>query len=188
MLYGPKANARARLASTIEFDHFALATIHRAENVDNPEVLKHLVRVLKECPIPVVYSIHPRTWLRLKDLRLENVLTKSHNVQILPPQGYIDFLWLMMHCSFILTDSGGIQEEATSPNIRKKVFVMRKSTERPEAVQAGYAGVLGLQSNVILKRLQRFVREKLKPLRKKPFGNGLAGTKILDMIEGREST
>src|SRR5260370_36662353 len=102
MLYGPKANARARLASTIEFDHFALATIHRAENVDNPEVLKHLVRVLKEGPIPVVYSIHPRTWLRLKGLRLETVPTKSHNVQIRPPQGYIDCLWLLSHRPFML--------------------------------------------------------------------------------------
>ena len=64
-------------------------------------------------------------------------MEKMKNVLILPPLGYLDFLVLMKNCSLIITDSGGVQEEATAPGIRKRVLVVRLSTERQEAVEAG---------------------------------------------------
>ena len=138
--YGP----RARPPPVELPDQFALATAHRAENVDDPVVLRELVDVFVHCPVPVVYPVHPRTHLHLENAGLVEVLESSGNVQLLPPVGYLEFLGLLLRCEFVLTDSGGVQEEATAPNVRKKAFVLRESTERPEAVLAGYVEVLGI--------------------------------------------
>src|SRR5437016_1229280 len=128
---------------------FALATAHRAENVDDPRILREIFKILVGCPLPVVFPIHPRTRSRFRSAGLLRKLESSENIILLSPVGYIDFLWLMIHCQFIITDSGGIQEEATAPNIMKKVFVVRESTERPEAVEAGYAEVVGTKAAAI---------------------------------------
>lgn len=175
--YAPKAPFKL---STRE--PFALATAHRAENVDDPMVLGELIAVFTACPLPVVYPIHPRTRERLRAAGLERVVEESANVQLLPPTGYLEFLSLMMRCSFVLTDSGGIQEEATAPNIRKKVFVLRDSTERPEAVEAGYAEVVGTRSGPVLERIRSFLSEDWSPTHPSPFGDGTAGRRIVDIL------
>ncbi|HIH02043.1 TPA: UDP-N-acetylglucosamine 2-epimerase (non-hydrolyzing), partial [Thermoplasmata archaeon] len=143
MRYLPKAKRKSKVADLIGPAEFALATIHRAENVDNPATLKSLVDVLLESPLPVVLPLHPRTDSRLEAAKLKSSLERSENVTLLPPAGYFDMLVLMAKARLILTDSGGIQEEATSPVIRKRVLVVRDSTERPEAVRAGYCKVVG---------------------------------------------
>ena len=81
---------------------------------------------------------------------------------ILPPLGYLDFLILMKNCKLIITDSGGIQEEATAPSIRKPVLVMRLSTERPEAVEAGFAKVVGTDGKNILSAMEEAVKNKVE--------------------------
>ena len=188
--YGPKAQAQSAILRQVPFDTFALATFHRAENVDDPRVLRELVEVLVRCPVPVVYPIHPRTRGRFEAAGLEGRLRDSGNVQLLPPVGYLDFLALLMRCAFVLTDSGGIQEEVTAPNIRKKAFVLRRSTERPEAVRAGYAEVLGTDAEVVLRRLKEFASSGWKSRRASPFGDGRAGLRIVDLLqsEGRKKT
>lgn len=179
MEYMPVAEKRSDIMSRIRFDEFALATAHRVENVDNPEVLRDLVSIFTGSPLPVVYPVHPRTLRRLKESGLYEVLASHENVQLIDPVGYFDFLVLMKRCSFIMTDSGGIQEEATAPGIRKKVFVLRDNTERPEAVEAGYAEVVGTNPRNVLERLEEFVscRETLPDTC--PFGDGSSGRKIL---------
>src|SRR4030042_4242481 len=117
--------------------------MHRAENVDDPRTLKGMVRILEESPLPVVLPLHPRTDLRLRESGLKAEVEASENIRLLPPAGYFGLLTLMRHASFILTDSGGIQEEASSPVLKKRVFVMRLSTERTEAVRAGSCTVVG---------------------------------------------
>lgn len=180
--YMPIAEKQSKIMESIQFDEFALATAHRAENVDNPEVLANFMKIFIECPLPIVYPIHPRTVKRLKEYDLYEKLAKSENVQLLDPVGYFDFLVLMKHCSFILTDSGGIQEEATAPNIRKKVCVLRKSTERPEAVKAGFARVIGTKSSSALKLISEFIDNSPPPTKNCPFGEGNAGSKIVQII------
>jgi len=125
----PIAEKKSEILNHIKFSKFALATAHRAENVDNVEVLKNFVETFSESPLPVVYPMHPRTRKRLRQNGLYNKINDCKNVQILPPLGYLDFLTLMKQCELIITDSGGIQEEATAPEIRKPVLVIRLSTE-----------------------------------------------------------
>ena len=127
-----------------KFKQYALVTFHRAENVDNPQVLRDFVRILRKSPLPIVFPIHPRTMKKLQEYGLWNKVKDIKHLQILPPQGYFEFLALMRNCKILMTDSGGLQEEATHPRIRKPVLVLRNSTERPEAVKHGFAKVVGV--------------------------------------------
>jgi len=181
--YGPRATQRSSVLKRVPFERFALVTMHRAENVDNTAILEQFSRILMESPVPVVFPVHPRTLMRFRNAGLEGPLRSSHNICLLEPVGYFDFLTLLMECAFVLTDSGGIQEEATSPNISKKVFVLRNNTERPEAVEAGYAEVLGTFADSVLNRLDQFDSATWRPTQPCPFGTGDAAHKIVDIIE-----
>jgi len=183
LAYTPIAQKRSKILDHVDFDEFVLVTAHRAENVDDKTVLNNFVEIFTQCPIPIVYPIHPRTINRLKEFGLYKKLTSNKNVKLLEPVGYFDFLVLMKNCKFILTDSGGIQEEATAPNLRKKVFVLRKSTERPEAVKAGYAKVIGTNSKIALKEINRYVENPKVPHGKCPFGDGKASSIITKILQ-----
>jgi UDP-N-acetylglucosamine 2-epimerase (non-hydrolysing) len=178
------AESKSCILEEVEFDEFCLVTAHRKENVDDPKTLSDLVEIFRRCPVPVVYPIHPRTVKMLKAYDLYGKLSDSKNVQLLPPIGYLDFLILMRDSEFILTDSGGIQEEATSPNIQKKVFVLRTSTERPEAVEAGYAQVVGTDAKDVLGAVTRCIEEETPPSGPSPYGEGKAAHKIVELLEG----
>jgi UDP-N-acetylglucosamine 2-epimerase (non-hydrolysing) len=167
----------------INFERFALATAHRAENVDDATVLNSIVKAFSEAPIPIVYPMHPRTKKRLHQSRIYAKLAKSRNVQILSPLGYLDFLVLMKNCEFLVTDSGGIQEEATAPNIRKRVLVIRLSTERPEAVSAGFADIVGTETLKILTGMQDVLDHRRELPEKSPYGEGNAAQKIVEIIK-----
>lgn len=176
------AEKTSKILNEIRFDEFILVTAHRAENVDNPKILANFIKIFSNCPLPVVYPIHPRTVKRLKEFRLYEKLANDINVQLIEPVGYFDFLVLMKFCSFILTDSGGIQEEATAPNIRKKVLVLRESTERPEAVTSGYAEIVGTNARKVLICISKMT-EHARPLSKpSPFGDGKSGKRILNIV------
>lgn len=164
---------------------YLLVTAHRAENVDDPRVLAGFVRVFLESPIPVVYPIHPRTVKMLKTHGLHDKLTAAKHVTLLPPQGYFDFLKLMKRARLIATDSGGIQEEATAPSIRKKVLVLRTSTERPEARDAGFATVVGVEPDAVLVAIRDELRAPAKLPATSPYGDGRAGERIVDASLGR---
>lgn len=180
--YLPKAMKRQQVMWDVPWGNFVLATLHRAENVDNPATLEHMVRVLTDCPLPIVLPLHPRTDLRLREYNLMSRLERSENVKLFKPIGYLDMLLLMKNSSFILTDSGGIQEEASSPVIKKRVFVMRKSTERPEAVKAGYAKVVGTDSKKVLAELRRFVADPKTSFKPCPYGKGDAAQRITGVL------
>ena len=181
--YMPKAMRRSKaLMDIVNRDEFALATLHRAENVDDASTLKGMVEVLVRSPVPVVLPLHPRTDMRLKEHGLKKTLEQSDNVVLLPPAGYIDMLALLRRTEFIITDSGGIQEEASSPAIRKRVFVMRKSTERPEAVRAGYCKVVGVDPKRVLREIGRYVDNPVDEFRACPYGKGDAAVRIADIL------
>jgi UDP-N-acetylglucosamine 2-epimerase (non-hydrolysing) len=179
----PKAEMKSRILRSIDFKRYALATAHRAENVDDLSVLRNLMEVFAEAPIPVVYPMHPRTKKRLRQNGMFDKIMRSRNVQVLPPVGYLDFLILMKNCEIVLTDSGGIQEEATAPCIRKPVLVMRVSTERPEAVSAGFAQVVGTRKESVLQKMKTALERPKTLPETSPYGNGNAAEKIVSLIK-----
>ncbi len=183
VMYLPKALKRSKVMSQVPGDRFALATLHRAENVDDPKTLKGLIEVLKASPLPVVLPLHPRTDLRLQENGLKDEVESSENITLLPPAGYFDLLTLMKHASFILTDSGGIQEEASSPVLKNRVFVMRLSTERPEAVRAGYCTMVGTNPRTILRVLRGHMKGPRTRFSPCPYGKGDAAERIVGSLK-----
>ncbi|OQX87495.1 MAG: UDP-N-acetylglucosamine 2-epimerase (non-hydrolyzing) [Candidatus Omnitrophica bacterium 4484_70.2] len=167
----------------IKFSQFALVTIHRKENVDDPYILTNFVNFFLDSPIPLLISLHPRTKQRLIENNLWEKILRCKKIQVLSPLGYADFITLMRKAQVILTDSGGIQEEATSPLIRRPVIVLRKSTERPEAVESGFAQVVGTDKEVIMRGVNNILKKDFNSLPKtSPFGEGKAGEKIVEII------
>jgi UDP-N-acetylglucosamine 2-epimerase (non-hydrolysing) len=178
----PIAEKRSTILNDVHFKKFALATAHRAENVDDIVVLRGFMEAFMEAPIPIVYPMHPRTRKILRQNKMYAKFRKSGNLQILPPLGYLDFLVLMKKCEMIVTDSGGIQEEATAPNMRKPVLVIRLSTERPEAVVAGFAEVIGVKKQRILEAMNRTLKCERELPARSPYGDGKAAEKIVETI------
>jgi len=172
-----------RVLERVKFDEYVLVTMHRAENVDDPKNLKNFVEILRRLPIPAVYPIHPRTRARLQEYGLLEAVESLSHVQLLPPQGYFEFLALLKNCRIVMTDSGGVQEEATHPKIRKRVLVLRSSTERPEAVKAGFARVVGLNPNVVLAELERALSSSEELPYTSPFGDGRASERIVEIVK-----
>jgi UDP-N-acetylglucosamine 2-epimerase (non-hydrolysing) len=106
-------------------------------------------------------------------------------LQLLPPQGYFEFLALMKNSKLIIMDSGGLQEEATHPKIRKPVLVLRSSTERPEAVIYGFARIVGTNPVTVLAELEKILNEEVKLPELSPFGDGKASVRIVDIVSSR---
>jgi len=179
----PIAERKSKILEIVRFEKFALTTAHRAENVDDLTVLKNFMETFTEAPIPVVYPMHPRTKKRLQQNKIYSKIKASRNLQVLPPLGYLDFLVLMKRCKMIVTDSGGIQEEATAPCIRKPVLVIRLSTERPEAVNAGFAEVVGVEKQKILKSMETTLKHRRELPENSPYGDGKAAEKIVRIIK-----
>jgi UDP-N-acetylglucosamine 2-epimerase (non-hydrolysing) len=106
-----------------------LATFHRPENVDDPEVLSTILSELAALPIPVILPMHPRTAVRAAEAGLEPLLDK---LLVSRPVGYREFLGLMGASALLVSDSGGVQEESSV--VKRPVIVVRRSTERPEVL------------------------------------------------------
>jgi UDP-N-acetylglucosamine 2-epimerase (non-hydrolysing) len=178
----PMAEKKSKILQALPFEDFILATAHRAENVDDLRVLRNFMEAFAEAPLPVVYPMHPRTRKKLRQNNLWHKIKSWKNICILPPLGYLDFLVLMKKCEMIVTDSGGIQEEATAPPIRKPVLVTRLSTERPEAVKAGFAEVVGTEKEAILEAMKRTQMNNKKLQKMSPYGDGKAGERISTIV------
>jgi UDP-N-acetylglucosamine 2-epimerase (non-hydrolysing) len=129
-LLPPKPQRDAVLAELgLEHGRFVLATFHRPENVDRAEQLETVLRELADLPYPTVLPLHPRTLGRAEAFGLGGLLAKLH---VLEPIGYRQFLALAQECAFLVSDSGGVQEEASV--LKRSAIVVRRSTERPEVL------------------------------------------------------
>jgi UDP-N-acetylglucosamine 2-epimerase (non-hydrolysing) len=116
---------------------YGLVTLHRPSNVDSKERLSRIVELLRSISksYPLIFPMHPRTKSNLKKLGLENEISSISNLTILEPQGYFEFLKLMKESAFLLTDSGGIQEETSYLNV--PCITIRDNTERPVTCTIG---------------------------------------------------
>lgn len=165
-------------------ENFVLVTAHRRENFGDGfleicSALKELA--LKYPKIHFVYPVHPNPNVSRIVYRL---LKGIKNIHLIKPLEYEPFIYLLKHSYLVLTDSGGIQEEA--PSLGKPVLVMRDTTERPEAVEAGTVEIVGSNKKKIVKRVSRLLNNK-KHYQKmsrahNPYGDGLACKRIVDVL------
>ena len=125
----PTPADRAELLSSLGLQPaaFVLATIHRAENADHPGNLRAILHELAELPLPVLLPLHPRTRKKAAEFGLQPLLDR---LLLCEPLGYREFVSLARESALIISDSGGVQEEATI--VKRPVLVVRNSTERPE--------------------------------------------------------
>ncbi len=127
-LLPPEERRRAVLAELgLEPASFVVATIHRPENVDDPATFRLVLEELAAIPLPVVLPVHPRTAERAERFGLDDLLAK---LRVVEPQGYLRFLALVAESAFVVSDSGGLQEEVSV--LKRGMIVVRRSTERPE--------------------------------------------------------
>ena len=168
---------------SIPSSDFILSTLHRSENVDNKKTLSSIIKGMINSNENIIFPIHPRTKKRLHEFSLYNKLNENKNIQMIDSVGYFEILELMKNCSFIVTDSGGIQEEATSPIIRKKVLVVRKTTDRPEAVDSKLAEIIGLKEKNISNSIIKTMKNPKLNSKKTPYGKGNASEKILKILK-----
>ena len=166
----------------IENQSFALATIHRGENVDDKKIFSSILHGLLNSKIPIIFPVHPRTEQRLKEFGFYNKIKKSKIITMIPPLGYFDILHLMKQSMFIISDSGGIQEEATSPKLSKKVLVVRKTSDRPEAIKYGYSEIVGTKTEKIIQAINRTIKNPKIHSQKSPYGKGNASQKIIKLL------
>ncbi len=163
-------------------DEFALVTLHRGENVDNYDTLSSIVTALLQSNMDMIFPAHPRTVKQLERFGLYKKIQESENILLIQPIGYFGMLYLMKKCKFIISDSGGVQEEATSPSIRKKVLVIRKTTDRPESVRTGYSELVGTTTGKILQAIKIAKENSKISSHVNPYGSGHSAKKILSVL------
>lgn len=174
-----------KLSFSWQSEDYILITAHRRENIGNNfeqifEAIKDLAIKFKN--IYFIYPVHPNP--KVKDLAC-NLLKDLENVFLIGPLNYDHFCILMANCYLVMTDSGGIQEEA--PGLGKPVVVLRENTERPEAVESGTAKLVGSTRSEIVAVISELIsnRESYNSMSESinPFGDGTACKKIAQFLK-----
>lgn len=160
---------------------YGLLTLHRPSNVDDPKVLKRLITVLADISqrTPLVFPIHPRTRARITEAGLDQQLATA-NIQLLPPQGYLEMLGLMADARMVFTDSGGIQEETTALGV--PCITLRNSTERPITVTQGTNTVVGTNTDAIRRAHSWIINSGGKTGRQPDLWDGQTAPRIAGII------
>jgi UDP-N-acetylglucosamine 2-epimerase (non-hydrolysing) len=169
------ARARGAAESAGVSAPYALLTLHRPENVDAQEILAGLLGAVEEisADISVVFPLHPRTAARIESFGLGE---KLDSLVVCPSLGYLDFLGLLADASFVLTDSGGVQEEATVLGI--PCLTLRESTERPVTVEQGTNTVVGTRPEHVLAAARGALGSERRPAQIPELWDGRAGERI----------
>jgi len=165
-----------------------LMTAHRRENLGEAlqNICQALVTLVNKYPqLQIIYPVHLNPAVR--DIVYPE-LKGNNRIILLDPLDYHTFVQVMAKCSFILTDSGGIQEEA--PSLKKPVLIMRNVTERPEAEEAGTARIIGTYRNRIISEVSRLLDDQdafqAMISSRNPYGDGRAAIRIADVLEEYE--
>jgi len=173
------------LGFTIQTKKYILITAHRRENFGNgiQEIIKSINQLSLLYPnVHFVYPVHKNPNILIP---VEKHLGDIKNVHLIDPLSYEELLLLLRNCYFVLTDSGGLQEEA--PSLKKPVLVLRDVTERPEAISGGTARLVGANYDNIIKNCTLLLNnesEYMKMANKiNPFGDGTASIQIADFLQ-----
>ena len=187
LYYSKIAKKRSTILKNLGFDtrhetrvtSYYLATLHRAENTDDPKKLKSICRALNEIgeKTPVILPLHPRTKKMMKVYRL---FSKFKNIKFIEPLSYFNMLKLEKNATGILTDSGGIQKEAYW--LRVHCFTLREETEWVETINSGWNVLTGTEVKRILREVGRFEKRRRHPEGNKMFGDGKASQRIVQIL------
>ena len=185
-------NLQSRFANQFAFlgnkkvidDKMILVTGHRRESFGGgfERICRALVQIAKQFPnAQIVYPVHLNPNVREP---VNRILSGITNIYLIEPQDYLPFVWLMNRSDVILTDSGGIQEEA--PSLGKPVLVMRDTTERPEAVAAGTVKLVGTDTGIIVDAIATILNDSnaYETISKahNPYGDGTASQRIVSQL------
>ena len=176
------AEKRSSVLDDLRLDKkkYILTTVHRPENVDNKkmfsEIMTGLDTVAEKFGIEVIYPIHPRSRKMLRKFGLKD---KTNNIRFIDPVGYFDFLILEQNAKLIMTDSGGLQEEACI--LKVPCVTLRENTERPESIGFGANVLAGMEKENIVKSAKTMMNKKIRW--RNPFGDGKSGRKVINIIQ-----
>lgn len=164
-------------------DNFALLTLHRPSNVDDPAVFKLMLEAIAEISrsLPIVFPVHPRTAKSIRDFGFGPILERSA-IRVLEPVSYLRMLGLLRQCKLVLTDSGGLQEESTA--LGTPCLTLRNNTERPVTVTDGSNTLVGASPETLLTEFGKFQAGLGKSARIPPLWDGKAAERIVDHLDG----
>ncbi|WP_010582678.1 non-hydrolyzing UDP-N-acetylglucosamine 2-epimerase [Schlesneria paludicola] len=166
-------------------DRYALVTLHRPSNVDEPESLRRILETLTTISesMQIVFPVHPRTKARIESLgyRFEN----SDRIFAIPPTGYLECLALQQRATVVVTDSGGLQEETTALGV--PCLTVRENTERPITITHGTNTLVGTDMNMLLDEVSKVLAGQGKGGRIPPLWDGRASKRIADIVLGVEA-
>ena len=169
----------------VKGSRFILITAHRRENIGEPmhNMFRAIKRIIEETPdVKVIYPIHMNPAVREV---ANEILGNTNRIRLIEPLDVLDFHNFMARAHLILTDSGGIQEEA--PSLGKPVLVMRDTTERPEGIKAGTLKLVGTNEDTIYDNTKELLEDetvyKIMSKASNPYGDGTASVKIADILE-----
>jgi UDP-N-acetylglucosamine 2-epimerase (non-hydrolysing) len=173
---------------------YAVLTLHRPSNVDDPAVLGNLLETLETVArhIPIVFPVHPRVQERLARLGRGPVATeladrlRSTGIAYIDPLGYLDFVALVSRARLVLTDSGGIQEEATF--LRVPCLTLRTTTERPVTVTHGTNRIIGSDPGRILDEALQTLANPPGHNGPPPLWDGHAAERIVEVLDAHRRT
>jgi len=177
-----KSNVLERL--NLEMKGYAAITLHRPSNVDDMTKLGQIIAAFEEIEkeIKLVFPIHPRTRNNLRGTNLDRRVKAMSNLLLIKPMGYLDFLWLTSNAAFVMTDSGGIQEETTILGV--PCMTLRENTERPVTITEGTNRLVHITTDDILKNYRQIRDEEENKSHRIPkFWDGKATERIVRIIE-----
>jgi UDP-GlcNAc3NAcA epimerase len=165
-------NIKGLPLETIQND-FILATVHRAENTDNPEKLKNIIDAFNSIDANIILPLHPRT----RKIIAKNGFQLNSNIKVIEPVGYFEMLELELNCMCIITDSGGVQKEAYF--MKKPCITLRDQTEWVETVNSGWNVLTGANKAEILNAFSNLKTPSSYPAL---YGTGNTGVRILEHL------
>lgn len=158
---------------------YGLVTLHRPSNVDNSAVPTEIMKALADISnhLPIIFPVHPRTLKRIKTLNLQ---VPAPRLKMVDPMGYVEFLALERSATFVITDSGGVQEETTFLGV--PCLTVRENTERPVTVTLGTNTLVGHDMNRLRVEVDRILAGSPKRGQLPPLWDGKAAERLADVI------
>lgn len=180
----PKAKETKTLSELeLKAGDYGVITLHRPSNVDDRDILSAILDVLIDVShrLPLVFPIHPRTKARLEGFDLWERLQSAEGIQVLPPQGYFEFLSITSSAKVIVTDSGGLQEESTVLSV--PCLTMRANTERPVTVSEGSSTLVANNADNLREQFELVLQGKYDVGKCPELWDGKAAKRIVDILE-----